>query len=325
MGKVDIITKDYIRRPDIFADVLNQFLYHGRQKITSDRLVELDTTEIAVPYGADNAAVPEQKYRDVSKMLVSMTDGKAAYCIFAIENESKINYAMPVKNGLYDFLQLSRQVTETAKSHKRSDKNSISPTPDEYLSGFWKNDRLLPVVTLTVYFGPNTWDGALCLKEMYADCDEEILKYAADYRINLIAPGLLSDSEIDEFSTSFREIMKYIKYSSDGKKLRAAVNSDERFKSVERQAVDVINAVTSSKVRYSEGEEKVDMCIAIQEIKEEGRVEGRAEGRLEGEIIGIIRADKRHKIPQEDTRRYLIEEYQKSEEEVDELMDEYWK
>ena len=128
---------------------------------------------------------------------------------------------------------------------------------------------------------------------------------------------MLSDSEIDEFSTSFREIMKYIKYSSDGKKLRAAVNSDERFKSVERQAVDVINAVTSSKIRYSEGEEKVDMCIAIQEIKEEGR--------LEGEIIGIIRADKRHKIPQEDTRRYLIEEYQKSEEEIDELMDEYWK
>lgn len=140
---------------------------------------------------------------------------------------------------------------------------------------------------------------------------------AVRYRINLIAPGLLSDSEIDELSTSFREIMKYIKYSSDGKKLRATVNSDERFKSVERQAVDVINAVTSSKVRYSEGEEKVDMCIAIQEIKEEGRVEG--------EIIGIIRADKRHKIPQEDTRRYLIEEYQKSEEEVDELMDKYWK
>ena len=301
MGRADIITKDYIRRPDIFADVFNQFLYHGRQKITSDRLVELDTTEIALPYGVDNMAVPEQKYRDVAKMLVSMTDGKVAYCILVIENESKINYAMPVKNGLNDFLQLSRQVTETAKSHKRSDKNSIRPTSSEYLSGFWKIDRLLPVVTLTVYFGPDAWDGALCLKEMYADCDGEILKYAADYRINLIAPGMLSDNEIDEFGTSFREIMKYIKYSSDGRKLRDAVNSDERFKSVERQAVDVINAVTNSKVRYSEGEEKVNMCTAIQEIREEGR--------LEGEIIGIIRADKRRKIPQEDTRRYLMEEY----------------
>lgn len=100
-------------------------------------------------------------------------------------------------------------------------------------------------------------------------------------------------------------------------KLREAVNSDERFKNVERQAVDVINAVTSLKVRYSEGEEKIDMCIVIQEIKEDGR--------LEGEIIGIIRSDKRHRIPLEDTRRFLIEEYQKSEEEADELIKEYWK
>ena len=95
------------------------------------------------------------------------------------------------------------------------------------------------------------------------------------------------------------------------------VNADERFKSVERQAVDVINAVTSSKVKYSKGEEKIDMCAAIQEIREEGR--------LEGEIIGIIRADMRHKILQDDTRRYIMEEYQKSEEEADELIREYWK
>lgn len=47
---------------------------------------------------------------------------------------------------------------------------------------------------------------------------------------------------------------RYIKYSSDGKKLRDVVNSDERFKCVERQVVDIINAVTSSKVRYSERE-----------------------------------------------------------------------
>ncbi len=51
MGKADTITKDYMRRPDVFADVFNQFLYHGRQMILPDRLAELDTTEIAVPYG----------------------------------------------------------------------------------------------------------------------------------------------------------------------------------------------------------------------------------------------------------------------------------
>ena len=57
--------------------------------ILPDRLAELDTTEIAVPYGTGQTLVPEQKYRDVAKLLTAMTDGKAAYCILAVENEAK--------------------------------------------------------------------------------------------------------------------------------------------------------------------------------------------------------------------------------------------
>ena len=56
-----------------------------------------------------------------------------------------------------------------------------------------------------------------------------------------------------------------------------------------------------------------------------GLLEGRQQGLLEGEIIGVIRADKRNGIPQESTRRYIMEEYKKSEEEIDELMRKYWK
>ncbi len=44
MGKLDILTKEYMKRPSVFADVLNQFIYKGRQVIDPDRLVELDTT-----------------------------------------------------------------------------------------------------------------------------------------------------------------------------------------------------------------------------------------------------------------------------------------
>ena len=33
MGKIDIITKEYMENPVVFADAFNQFLYHGEQKI----------------------------------------------------------------------------------------------------------------------------------------------------------------------------------------------------------------------------------------------------------------------------------------------------
>ena len=312
MGKPDTITKEYMRRPDIFADVFNQFLYQGEELILPEKLFELDTTEIVVPYGEDNAVIPEQRYRDVAKMLTAMTDGKVAYCILAVENEDKINYAMPVKDGLYDFMQLVKQVTQTAKSHKTSENKVRKPSNDEYLSGFWKDDRLIPVITLVVYYGAGEWDAPLSLKEMYSDCDERILKYAADYRINLIAPALMSDEDIDAFHTNFREIMKYIKYSTDSKKLRRAVNTEARFKSVERQAVDVINFVTGSKVKYSKREERVDVCLAIQEIKEEGAIEG------------VILAYKKMGVSKKDTLRYIMEEYKKSSKEAEELINIHW-
>ena len=93
MGKIDTITKEYMENPVVFADAFNQFLYHGDQGIDPARLSELDTTGIVVPYGADGASVPEQKYRDVLKLLYAMTDGDAAYCVMGIENQAEIHYA----------------------------------------------------------------------------------------------------------------------------------------------------------------------------------------------------------------------------------------
>ena len=37
MGKLDTLAKKYMKRPDIFADVFNQFLYHGKQVIVPEQ------------------------------------------------------------------------------------------------------------------------------------------------------------------------------------------------------------------------------------------------------------------------------------------------
>lgn len=321
MGKLDILTKDYMKQPSIFADVFNQFLYHGRQIILSEKLVELDTAELAIPYGADQASTPEQRYRDVAKTLLAKTDGNISYCILAVENEAKINYGMPVKNGLYDFLQLSRQLTEAAASHRKGKQGLQKPSGDEYLSGFWKSDRLLPVVTVAVYFGAETWDGPRSLKEMYADCGEEILRCAADYRLNLITPRELSDAKINEFHSSMREIMCYIKYSKDKERLRRIVAADSRFQNVERRAVEIINAATNSHMKIAEGEERIDVCLAIQGMMEDSKMEGRIEGAIEA----LITFAREQGTSMEEVKRFLMTKYEKNEEETEELVRMYQK
>ena len=189
---------------------------------------------IGIPYGADGTGMPVQKFRDNMKCLSAMTDDHAAYMILGVEGQSDIHYAMPVKDMVYDSLYYASQVEEAARSHRRESgkvrrnkhredsdiKEEISEkkvSSGEYLTGFYKEDRLIPVITLVVYFEPDKWDGPICLHEMLSVTDEGILAYVPDYKINLITPEGMTDEELDLFRTSLREVLMFIKYSKDKK------------------------------------------------------------------------------------------------------------
>lgn len=126
--------------------------------------------------------------------------------------------------------------------------------------------------------------------------------------LNLITPNGLSDREIDEFQTSMREIMRYIKYFNDKKKLNEIIKSEQRFKKVERSAVEIINAATNSNMKIEEGKELIDVCLAIQEMREESRIEGE----LEGEIKGAITFAKELGVSREEAKKLFMIKYNKS-------------
>lgn len=293
------------------ADVFNKFLYHGKQVIRPESLIEMDSAEVVVPYGEGKAGVPEQKYRDALKLM--MTDGNIAYCILGCEDQSRVHYAMPVKNMLYDSMQYARQVTKAAKSHRQEKEHK--PSSGEFLGGFHKTDRLIPVVTLVIYWGPDRWDGPLSLKEMYAAADDAIMQYVPDYKINLIAPEQMSDDEIKEFKSSLKEVMLYIKYSKDKAKLQEIAQEDPNFLSMDRHAAEVINVTTNSRLKYPEGKETINMCLAIEEMRNESR--------LEGEIKGAVETCKNFNKTLEETIQYISDNFtvQQAEEEVKK----YWK
>lgn len=102
-------------------------------------------------------------------------------------------------------------------------------------------------------------------------------KMSEIYRVNLITPRGMDDKEIEQFHSNLREVMLYIKYSKDKQKLNEIVATDEKFKNVERQAADIINTVTKSKLKYPEGKEQVDMCLAIDQMRSESEIKGAIE------------------------------------------------
>lgn len=52
MGMIDTITKAYMNENSVFADAFNYLIYGGKSVVDPVKLKELDTTEIALPFGA---------------------------------------------------------------------------------------------------------------------------------------------------------------------------------------------------------------------------------------------------------------------------------
>ena len=265
MGTADTVTKAYMRENAIFADAFNYLIYDGRQVIKPESLKELDTTEIALPF-ADEHEEAVQKYRDILKSAVVKQDDKAAYILLGVENQTDIHYAMPVRNMIYDALQYGKQVSEIATKHRKEADSGHSK--GEYLSGFYKGDKITPVITLVIHFGADAWDGPLSIHEMTGLDDYDILRFVPNYRINLIDPARMSVSDFAKLETSLRDVMGYIKYSKN-KDQMAVFLSGNVHSTVEREAAMVIKAITKTPINIPEGTEEINMCEAIEAMIEE--------------------------------------------------------
>ena len=315
IGAADAVTKAYIRKNEVFADAFNYFMYDGEQKIQPDQLRELDTTEIAILLNEkdtkDNKSTKDsknrekeafeskavQKYRDLMKSAAIMEDGETAYVLLGIENQTEVHYAMPVRNMLYDAIQYNQQVADTAakhkeeKGHKGNQKRKISN--GEFLSGFYKDDKLIPVITLVLFFNAGEWDGPRSLLEMMEISNPTVRRFIQDYQIYVINPNEISDDELGKFHSSLREVLGCIKYSNDKNKLADFIYDNPRM-IMEIEAARVIETITSVTIEDKEVDNmgKVNMCKAIQEMiqdsRDEGRLVGLAEGRSEGRLQLLV-------------------------------------
>lgn len=221
-----------------------------------------------------------QKYRDLLKTATIMEDGEAAYVLLGIENQTEVHYAMPVRNMLYDAMQYNQQVTEIAEKHKgkKGGKRQQKISTGEFLSGFYKNNKLIPVITLVLFFNPGEWDGPRSLFDMLDISNPIFKKYAQDYKIHIISPKEILESDLKKFSSSLREVIGCIKYSNDKNKLAAFIQDNPRM-NMEVEAARVIEVITHTHIKREEVDDmgNVNMCKAIQEMIQDGRDEGRVQ------------------------------------------------
>ena len=136
MGKKDVVSKIYLGAADRIADLLNNELFEGGSTVAASDIMELDSTAASTLKEEDNIV----NVRVVAKDLVRKVRFGIQVMLFAIEEQSDIHYAMPLKVLNGDAAFYDKQWSGIRREHKR--KKDLSGA--EYISGFGREDQLGP-------------------------------------------------------------------------------------------------------------------------------------------------------------------------------------
>ena len=232
----DSAVKRFLENPAHFCDLFNGSLFGGKQVLKAGSLESLPGEAIVSFADKDGRKVTVKRYRDA----VRKACGNALYAIFAVEGQDKAHYAMPVREMLYDAMSYTNQVEQAAVRHRE---NRDYQNSAQFLSGFFPEDRLVPVVTLCLYYGTTPWDGPMELLDMM-DIPEEfedMRPYLSNYRLNLIQP---ENAEPDNFRTDWKLIFSLLKMAGDGTGMKEYIQENsEVFRHIPPDTYDMLKAL----------------------------------------------------------------------------------
>ena len=315
MGKYDTCMREFLQNKERFADFFNGCCFQGEQVIRAEELqdasemyiIENFPPEKKADEGADakghNSRQSQRKtqfFRDVKMYLCSGT----ALQILAVENQSYIDYSMPVRCMEYDAAEYHKQLKAKKRRwnlmNRRQKGSSIisgaasAATSHEKLSGILKTDRLQPVYTVCLYSGTDPWDGPRTLSDMMAfHPNDNCLRFLfRDYPLNLFCVN--EHSGFDEFHTDLRQLFRAMNCRKDKQKLTELMG-DKLYSHLNEDTWDAIAVMTDNAALLQNKEafrntygnqEGFTMCQALDELMADKMNEGILIGKHEGILIG---------------------------------------
>ena len=195
-----------------------------------------------------------------------------------------------IRHMMYDAIKYENQRAAIEKGHK--EKKDLKGA--EFTSGFAKTDRLIPVITLVVYWGSEPWDGPKNLHEML-DIPPELLHYKdriGNYGINLLE--VRSIDNLDQYTGELKALLGFMKYQKDKVALAEFVKENEDiFQELSRETVQAIAVLGNAKEvetylnRSDQEKEAVNMCDALRDMIRDGERIGEVRGETRAKVMGI--------------------------------------
>lgn len=251
MGTKDKTQKILESYNDVFADIVNVLLFHGKRVISEDDLVD----QTPLGYYKASGEIHEQQ-RDIAKRWMN---GLIRIASYGIENQTNVDKNMSVRVLAYDAADLHAQILDDP------------------------NVNLVPLITLVLYYGyERRWTGPRSLKERMTT-PPVLEPFMFDYRMHLFEIAWLTREQVEMFQSDFRIVADYLvqkrmnraynpgrrtmRHVQEILELLCVMESDTRF-------LDVYNE-SAATARGEKGEIH-NMCDVIDRIYEQAERNVRA-------------------------------------------------
>ena len=244
MGKYDINQKLLEDYNDVFADIMNVFLFDGKQCVQEK---DLCNTKDRSAY-RHNGGIYEQE-RDVTK---EWRKNHIKLAIVGTENQMKRDKIAPIRVLSYEGASYRGQIAE-------------------------KQTPLCPVITLILYFGNTHWKKNRTLREV-VNVPDELIPFVNDYKINVMEVSFLTKEQVSMFTSDFRIVADFfvqkrknkeytpskdtIKHVDALLKMMSALTGDSRYEDVQNELEGGVN----------------NMCDVLDKISKQGEVKGKVIG-----------------------------------------------
>ena len=293
---MDVLTRQFFENNENFAAAVNGYLFRGRKVVSAEDVKELDVTETRV----DKNGRLVKNTRDIAGRVVVRRVNDICCVIIGIEDQQKIDYTMPLRCLRVDSMRYDQQLRRIKNEHRT--KNDLKIGTAEYQCHFSKSDKVLPVITIVVYWGSEPWDGPHTLYDMMdMPEDSELLHFISDYRVNLIDAHSMSEHQLREYGEKLGYLLGLVKASKDRLSMREYIKTPSKVLSdyeTRALAEKVVNHTLPSSKEEDEDMRNKAFEEVLKEEWDAGHIKGREEG-CEEKQNAFILSMRKNGIPEE--------------------------
>lgn len=284
MGEPNNVLNVYMNRPDRVKSVLEYCL---RQKIQEDWVFE-DVDGFYTVRNSKGRITYRQR-----DMLKRIRTSKFSFRL-GIENQYTINLIYPWRLMEMDCCTYGRDIEQVQE--RNAGRGEKYGEEDDFKYRYREEDRLEPILNLTLYWGRRKWVKPLSMRDM-VDLDalpKELKQLFGDYKVHLIPMRSIPDTELEKMDSDLKYVLGLMKCTGSKKNYAEYIQKNrEYFSRIPKSAVDVIDVCTNIKnirehLQFQDaqvtqsGEEEADMCYALDAIIRDAEKKGKRQGTKQG-------------------------------------------